>query len=244
MRVVKPTPLLREGAEILKPIRDDVVVIGALAVQVALDGHDVALSLTRDIDAGTTIESVDRVVAHLEEQGLYRSQVPHEEAFTWVKDDVKVQLIRPFHPFPKGAAKGLPQNNLVPELVSHRWLVAFEEEASRGCFWAARPAALVALKENAFGRTRPDGTPVDRDFSDVALLLDQLGKQIVDEVATAPQMRKRVLRAADTLNTDNEAATAAARELVATGQEESNRTARAMVTRATRNVLRDIRARK
>jgi hypothetical protein len=187
VRVVKPTSLLREGAEILEPIRDDVVVIGALAVQVALDGHDVALSPTRDIDAGTAIESVDLIVAHLEEQGLRRSEISHEKAFTWVKDDVKVQLIRPFHPFPKDAAKGLPQNNLVAELVNHRWLVAFEEEVTRGCFWAARPAALVALKENAFGRTRPDGTPVDRDFSDVALLLDRLGKQIADEAATAPR---------------------------------------------------------
>jgi hypothetical protein len=176
----------------------------------------------------------------LEEQGLRRSEIPHEKAFTWVKDDVKVQLIRPFHPFPKGAAKGLPQNNLVRELENHRWLVAFEAEATRGRFWAARPAALVALKGEAFGRTRPDGTPVDRDFSDVALLLDRMGEQIVDEVALTAQMRDRVLRAAETLNADDAAATAAVRELVATGQEESNRAARAMITRATRNLIRDI----
>lgn len=48
MKVVAPTHLLREAAAILEPVRDDVVVIGALAVQIALDGHDVALTPTMD----------------------------------------------------------------------------------------------------------------------------------------------------------------------------------------------------
>jgi hypothetical protein len=56
-------------------------------------------------------------------------------------------------------------------------------------------------------------------------------------------MRGRVLRAADTLNADNEAAAAAVRELVATRQEQSNRAARAMIIRAARNVLHEIEAR-
>jgi hypothetical protein len=44
----------------------------------------------------------------------------------------------------------------------------------------------VALKQMAFGRTRPDETPVDRDFSDVILLFDRLGDQIAGEVANSP----------------------------------------------------------
>jgi hypothetical protein len=240
VRVVAPTQLLREAAAILEPVRSDVVVIGALAVQIALDGHEVALTPTGDIDAGTSVESVDRVVAHLEQSGLHRSELAHERTFTWVKDDVKVQLIRSFHPFPKGVAGGLPVNNLIRELDEHRWFVGFEDDPTRGYFWAARPAALVALKEAAFGRTRPTGDPVDRDFSDVVLLLDRLGEQIFGEIADAPQLRGRVLRAAETLNASHEAATAAARELVATGHDDTQRAAEATVARAVGNALREV----
>jgi hypothetical protein len=240
VRIVTSSRLLTETAQILDPIRDEVVVIGALAVQIALDGHDVALTPTLDIDAGTATEEVAQVVAHLEEQGLRRSKEDHERAFTWVKDDVKVQLIRPFHPFPKGAAAKLPTNNLVAELKHNRWLIGFEEEPERGRFWATRPAMLVALKEAAFGRTRPNGEPVDRDFSDAALLLDGLGDLILQEVATATQMRLRVQRAAERLNEEATATTAAARELVATGQEENQRAAEAVVLRASRRILREI----
>jgi hypothetical protein len=52
-------------------------------------------------------------------------------------------------------------------------LVAFTDQPQRGRFWAASPAALVALKAQAFGRTRHDGKAVDRDFSDAMLLLDR-----------------------------------------------------------------------
>lgn len=128
MRIVAPTRLLQDAAAILEPIQEEVVVIGAVAVHIALDGHDVAITPTSDIDAGVATEAVDRVVAHLEENGLRQSKLPHERCFTWVKGDVKVQLLRPFHPFPKGAARGLPTNNMVTELDDHRWLVSFEEE--------------------------------------------------------------------------------------------------------------------
>jgi hypothetical protein len=239
VRVVAPNRLLAETARILEPIRDEVVVIGALAVQIALDGHNVALTPTLDIDAGAATEGVSQVVTHLEEQGLRRGEEAHERAFTWVKDDVKVQLIRPFHPFPKGVAAKLPTNNLVAELEGNRWLVSFEEEPARGRFWTARPAILVALKEAAFGRTRPDGAPVDRDFSDAALLLDRLGDLVLEEVATAPQMRLRIRRAAERLSEEGTATAAAARELAATGQEESQRVGEATVLRASRRIMRE-----
>jgi hypothetical protein len=78
-----------DAAAILEPIREEVVVIGALAVQIALDGRDVALAPTGDIDAGVATEAVDRVVAHLEENGLRHSELPHERSFTWVQGDMK-----------------------------------------------------------------------------------------------------------------------------------------------------------
>jgi hypothetical protein len=95
--VVTPTPLLLEAAEVLKGIRDDVVVIGAVAVQVALDGQVVALTPTRDVDAGVATDAAERVVAHLEHRGLRPSELPHGRSFTWIKDSLKVQLLRPFH---------------------------------------------------------------------------------------------------------------------------------------------------
>lgn len=240
MRVVAPTRLLVEAAAILEPIRDDVVVIGALAVQIALDGHDVALAATRDIDAGVETEAVDRVVAHLEGSDLRPSELPHERSFTWVKGDVKVQLLRPFHPFPKGAASGLPVNNLVGDLVNQRWFVSFSDEPSRGRFWAATPAALVGLKEQAFGRTRPSGEPVDRDFSDVTLLLGNLGEQIAREARPGLQMRGRVVRAAQRLSEDETAIAAAARELVRSGIEDTQLAAETEVRRIARDALRRI----
>lgn len=237
MKVVASTPLLRDAAAILDPIRDEVVVIGALAVQIALDGHDVALTPTRDVDAGVDTAAVERVVAHLEASDLRRSELPHERAFTWVKQDLKVQLLRPFHPFPKGAAEGLPVNNIVSELVDHRMLVAFEADPTRGRLWAATPAALVALKEAAFGRTRPTGEAVDRDFSDVAMLLDRLGRDIAEAVSGSPQMRGRVMRAARRL-LDEPAYAAASREMVRAGQQDTVLAAEEFTRRAAVRFLR------
>lgn len=241
MRVVRPNALLRAAAEILQPVRSDITVIGAVAVQIALDGRDIALTPTGDIDAGTSAELATRVVRHLESSGLRRSDEPHERSFTWVGGGLKVQLVRPFHPFAKPPAKGLPINNLVNELVAYRWGVAFEEAPGEVLFWAATPAAVVALKEAAFGRTRPvTDEPVDRDFSDVALLLDNEGELIAREVAADPQMRARVLRAAERLQGEAGARDAAVRQLVATGQEQTPREADAMVVRACGDFIADL----
>lgn len=81
MKAVSSTRLLREAATILEPIRDDVVVIGALAVQVALDSHDVVLAPTADVDAGVSVKKVDQIVAHLESKGMRGSNLPHERGF-------------------------------------------------------------------------------------------------------------------------------------------------------------------
>lgn len=238
MKIVTPTALLLEAADVLAPIRDDVVVIGAIAVQVALDGHDVSLTATRDVDVGVATDAVGHVVAHLEARGLQRSDVSHEQSFTWVKGDLKVQLLRPFHPFPKGVAQGLPVSNIVGELGQYRHVVGFTTDPHMGRFYAASPAALVGLKEAAFGRTRHSGEAVDRDFSDVALLLDRLGESIAEEVGIASPMRARVLRAASRLAEEETALVAAARELVTSGQEETQRAAEDFVKRAALRFLR------
>jgi hypothetical protein len=233
VRVVNPSPLLRDGAGILQPVCNDVTLIGALAVQIALDGHDVALTPTGDVDAGTAVEHAAGVVEHLEGAGLRRSDEPHERSFTWVGANLKVQLVRSFHPFAKPPAQGLPVNHLVNELARYRWSVAFEEKPDHLVLWAATPAALVALKEVAFGRTRPNTEEtVDRDFSDVALLLDNEGERIAAEVADDGQMRIRVARAAERLRGEPTAFEGAVRQLVATGQEATPREAEAMVARA------------
>jgi hypothetical protein len=125
VKVVHPSELMREAAAVLEPVRDDVVIIGAVAVQIALDGHDTVLSATRDIDIALTPTrdidagvktAVDRVVGQLEDSGLKRSNLSHERSFTWVRGELKVQLLRPFDPFPTGPAKGLPVSNIIPEL--------------------------------------------------------------------------------------------------------------------------------
>ncbi|MEW6583530.1 MAG: hypothetical protein AB1416_12310 [Actinomycetota bacterium] len=227
-----------DAAEVLDPVRADVVVIGAVAVQVALDGRGVALTPTRDVDAGVPTEAVDRVVACLEGRGLRRSDVAHERSFTWVREDLKVQLLRPFHPFPRGAARGLPVQNLVGELDGFRRAVVFDGSPTRERFQIASPAALVALKGQAFGRMRASGEIVERDFSDAALLLDRLGEEIAAEVEVPSPMQARVRRAAQTLLADEAAIGAASRELVRAGQEESRRAAEAMARRGAERFLR------
>lgn len=228
---------MREAAAVLDPIREEIVVIGAVAVQVALDGENAMLTPTRDLDAGVATDAVPRVVAHLQGCGLVRSDLPHERSFTWVKGDLKVQLLRPFHPFPKGPARGLPVNNIISELAEHRVLVAFADEPDRGRFWTASPAALIALKAAAFGRTRSSGETVDRDFSDVMLLLDHLGPEIAREVTPPSQMRSRVEQATERL-LEEDALAAAARELVRTGSQASQQAAEEAVRRTAQRSLR------
>jgi len=182
---------------------------------------------------------VQRVVEQLEASGLTRSDVSHERAFTWVRGDLKVQLLRPFDPFPQGSAKGLPVSNILPELDHHRVAIAFDDKPDSARFWVASAAALIGLKEAAFGRTSHGGEPVDRDFSDVALLLERLIEEITEELRHPSPMRERVMRAAERLLTD-EASEAAGRELVKTGEQDTQRGAELAVRRAAQAFLRRI----
>lgn len=215
----------------LEEVRDDVVVIGAAAITVALDGTGVALTPTRDVDAGVATQDVEHVVAHLEAAGLTKSAVAHERDFTWVRGDLKVQLLRPFHPFAKGIARNLPVSNVIPELAAYREGVAFSDEPERERFVVAGPAALVGLKFEAFGRTRPDGEIVERDFSDVSLLLECRVDDIASALEGPSAMRERVLKATRRLEEDDEAVRMAARERVRIGREPTQREAEAAVRR-------------
>lgn len=116
---------------------------------------------------------------------------------------------------------------------------AVEHDGGRGAAAVARLAspfrapheAGPLLKDAAFGRTRFTGEPVDRDFSDIALQLAHLAEEIAADVSTPAPVRNRVVRAAERLLTDEVAMSAAARELVASGQETNHRSAEPAVRR-------------
>jgi len=98
----------------------------------------------------------------------------------------------------------------------------------------------VALKAQAFGRTRHGGKPVDRDFSDVVLLLDNLLNEIVAQVAVDQMMRRPVVDAATRLLNDHAAVAGAVRELVATGAHDSVASARRATERAATRCTRQL----
>jgi hypothetical protein len=111
VKVLTPTRLLAEAADVLADVRDDVVVVGAAALEVALaEQSSAVITPTRDIDVVVSVAHVAEVVARLEAGDLHRSDVDHERGFTWIRGDLKVQLVRSFHPVPKGPAKALPAN--------------------------------------------------------------------------------------------------------------------------------------
>jgi hypothetical protein len=154
-----------------------------------------------------------------------------------VAGELKVQLLRPFDPLPRGAARGLPVSNIIPELDRYRTPVAFAPAPRTLRFWSASPAALVALKQDAFGRTGPTGEPVERDFADAALLIMRLGEQIAAELSDPSPMRERVRGAATRMAEEADCYARAARELARSGQFESHRPAEREVRRAARGLL-------
>jgi hypothetical protein len=117
--------------------------------------------------------------------------------------------------------------------------VAFEDTPDILRFWAASAVALIGPKGAAFGRTRHGGEPVDRDFSDVTKLFEQLMGEITEQLRNPSPMRGRAVRAAERLLTD-EACEAAARELVKTGEQDTKRGAELAVRRAAQTFLRRV----
>ena len=234
LKVVEPTPLVAEAADVLSSLKDDVVVIGAAALQIVLadpraGSSDAAVASTRDVDlvVVTPTRDVDlvieagtasHVIDELEAAGLKRSEEAHERPFTWVRDDLKVQLLRPFHPFPGADAASLPSNSAL-SLVSkdeHRMGVAFADEPSEIRLTAVTSAALIALKHAAFGRQRHDGEPVERDYHDVALIALYRADDLEHAYNTALyEVRSRVDRALALLSAGGKETQAAARQHVA-----------------------------
>jgi hypothetical protein len=250
VKVITPTRLLSEAADVLADVRDDLVVVGAAAIEVALasdarvdvtatrDLDVVLVTPTRDIDAVVPVDRAAVVVSRLESAGLRRSEVDYERAFTWIRGDLKVQLVRPFHPFPKPPARGLPANPVFGMATNpvHQITIAFADAPEQPRLHCANAACLVALKQAAFGRTRAsDNTPIERDYHDAHLLLSGVIDELCADLERADhEVRVRVIDAATQLKTGEVATIAAARQMVRLGDAESQRAAEAIVRRSAR----------
>lgn len=236
MKVIEPGPLLAEAAEVLGAVREHVVVVGAAAIEVALaDAVEHAITPTRDVDIVVPTDRAASVVAEIEAAGLRRSDVAYERAFTWVRDDLKVQLVRTFHPFPKPPADALPANPVFGMAAEpeHQTEVAFTDAPDRLQLRCANAACLIALKHAAFGRTRkPDDAPVERDFHDVHLLLSGAQDSVAAQFAIAGhEVRTRVIDAVGQLAGGGPATVAAARQMVRLGTADTHQAAETEIRR-------------
>jgi hypothetical protein len=246
VKVLEPTRLLTEAASVLHDVRDDVVVVGAAALEVAL-AHETSavITPTRDIDLVVPVERAAEVVAHLEALKMHRSEVEHERSFTWVRGDLKVQLVRTFHPFPKEPARGLPVNPVFGMAANpiHQVTVAFLNDPAEPRLHCANAVCLLALKQAAFGRTRP-GTdvPVERDYHDAYLLISSVPDALEREFRCAEsEVRTRAIDAADQLSEGGTATVRAAHQAVRLRVDPSQRVAEANVRRAAARLLERLR---
>jgi hypothetical protein len=252
VKVVEPTPLMREAADVLAPIVDDVVVIGAIAVTVALtpdigtasgsttarapeatrDLDLVIVAPTRDVDLAVEASVAPAVVRQLTEQGLRPSEEPGERGFTWERGDLKVQLMTS----PSGPRMGqvlkLPVQSSLSIVQDHHLPVAFVDDPGETRIRCATAGALVALKRAAFGRTRHDGTPVDRDPHDALQLLLGARADLLAEAAGEYVVRSNLRAIVEQLGSDTPARDAAAREHLRLGLASNEREARLAVQRA------------
>jgi hypothetical protein len=170
---------------------------------------------TQDVDVALEVAHAKAVVACLEDAGLSPSTEESEQGFTWIRDDLKIQLVRPFHPFPNDTAKPLPANTHLSLLAKeeHRLLIAFDSSPEEPRLQSANAAALVALKQVAFGRKRPDGSPVERDFHDVFLVISTRPDELEAAYRAADyHVRSLVDRALEHLVADGPEVQAAARQ--------------------------------
>jgi hypothetical protein len=237
VKVVAPTRLLAEAADVLADVRDDVVVVGAAALEVALaDAGSVVITPTRDVDIVVPTERAAHVVARLEAADLRRSEIEHERDFTWVRGDLKVQLMRSFHPFPKPPAIALPGNPVFGMAAdpTHQVIVAFSDCPGEPKLHCVNVACLLALKQAAFGRTRaPDGAPIERDYHDAYLLISAVPDALrADYHRAEHEVRTRAIDAVAQLAAGDEATIAAARQMVRLRAAASQRVAEATVRRA------------
>jgi hypothetical protein len=181
VKVLRPTRLMREAADVLRPVRGEVVVIGATALEAALAGTDARSAATIDVDCAVGMNSAEAVIDQLESAGLTPSDEPHERGFTWVREDMKVQLIRPAARVVRPPVSGLVVNTNLSLTDRYREAVAFDDAPEEPRLLVARAAAILALKGRAFGRTRPTGGLVERDYHDAYLLVAHVGDEIAAE---------------------------------------------------------------
>lgn len=245
MKTIEPTVLVRDAAAVLDPFRESVVVVGAVAVEIALSGRNAAITPTRDIDVVVPTKDARPVVETLEAAGFTASDVPHEAGFTWDRGNLKVQLVRTFHPFPDEIARRLPQNTAfgIAGDPAHCDEIAFSDEPQRVRLRCANPLCLLALKQAAFGRARHGrDDPVERDFHDAYLLANHCRGELVADWSSADyNVRQRVKDALGQL-TEGGALPAAARQMVAIGDAEDHAAAEITVQRAASRALRALAA--
>ena len=244
MRVVTPSRLLGEAAEVLAPVWKDVVVVGAAALDVALAEAAVAITPTRDVDVVVPVASASEVVRHLEASDMRPSETPHERGFTWIRGDLKMQLVRTFHPFPEPAARPLPANPVfdIATRSECQSVVAFAGAPRAARLLCANAGCLLALKQAAFGRRRAtDDTPVDRDFHDAYLLIASVPDRVVDDMMVGGyEVRTRASDAIDQLAGGGHATQAAGRQIVRLRAADTQREAEAAVRRAAARIQRRI----
>jgi hypothetical protein len=211
-------------------------------LEVALADAGAAITPTRDIDLVVPVDRAAAVVRHLELVDMRRSGVPYERAFTWVRGDLKVQLVRDVHPFAKPPAKALPVNPVFGMAArrTHQVAVAFTDEPGEHRLTAVGAACLLALKEAAFGRTRADDDgPVERDFHDAFLLVDAAADDVVAGLVVAEyEVRQRARRAISQLADGTDATVAAARQAVRLDPTLTQRRAESAIRRSARRIQR------
>lgn len=244
MKVVTPSRLLAEAAEVLAPVRNEVVVVGAAALEVALADTAMVITPTRDVDVVVPVDLVRDVVDHLEAADLRPSEAPYERGYTWTRGDLKVQLVRTFHPFPGTVAKRLPENPVFGMAAQreNQSVVAFAEEPETARLLCANAGCLLALKQAAFGRTRAtDDTPAERDFHDAYLLISRLPEAVLGDMTVGGhELRTRAVDAVDQLAAGGNATQAAARQIVRLRDIDTQREAEAAVRRAAVRIRRRI----
>jgi hypothetical protein len=244
VKVIAPTPLVADAADILGDFHETVVVVGAAAIEVALSDAEIAITPTRDVDVLVPADDADAIVAALEASGMVRSEIPHERSFTWVRGDLKVQLVRSYHPFPPGAARQLPGNPAfgMANNPMSQVEVAFGDAPQMARLRCANAACLLALKQAAFGRRRAESdVPVRRDYHDAYLLIDAARSDVVCEWRRAGrEVQRRGRGAIEALAAGGAVTMAAADEMVRLGQADTPRRAENRVRRAATMILREL----
>jgi hypothetical protein len=124
----------------------------------------------------------------------------------------------------------------------HQVSVAFVDDPTKPRLRCANAAGLLALKQAAFGRTRPsDETLVERDYHDAYLLISAVPGDVATYLEIAEhEVRQRAADAIAQLAAGGDATIAAARQMVRLQTAESQRTAEAAVRRAAVRLQREL----